>query len=57
MSVLTDIEDWFIRQTMKPTPLETHPVLAPHDDAPLAFAMFVSVLFLIVTVAGHCIAP
>jgi hypothetical protein len=57
MSVLTDIEDWFIRQTMKPTPLETHPVMAPHDDAPLAFAMFVSVLFLIVTVAGHCIAP
>jgi len=57
MGWLTDLEDWLIRQTMKPAPLETHPVLAPHDDAPLAFALFMVVIFSIVAGTAHCLAP
>lgn len=41
MSFLNKVEDWIIRNTMKPS-LKTSPIsIGPKDDVPISLALFV----------------
>ena len=57
MSFLNKIEDWIIKQTLRPTDYDLQPAgHPPNDDIPIAFTLFVLFSLAIVATCGHFLA-
>ena len=57
MSILNRVEEWIIKQTLKPTDYDLHPVgHPPKDDVPIALTLFVLFSLALVATCGHFFA-